>query len=365
MMSATKNPLDNLSLQRFSGVPSAILMGPDEKMTPRSNPSTERQPTSTTFHPSSVSEVTMGEGSLLSTSSKSKEKVMQVTVPCHLVPSNRKKITNEHSRDMWDYANHFSKDLPKVNPKQEHINKYCDILKEVHDFTHNTVNDCLLKHLQSLARKHGYTSDEGRGQTVTQITQIHNAVLKSSSEFSNEYLQRVLEFIKLPLKHKKQGAWLSEAVDIVKSQYDIQFPFNGKKNFVENVGDECFKDGHQLRLRRGMVTATGTVWYDRKPKQDHLGTLFGNAVTSQAYMEVWVGDVGPIRGYLVKKVGQEDSALSLRQLQPTVLGAKSEEVRRCVSFCTFASSSHAIRRVLHLSLSRQSEAVTQQRECQQ
>ena len=118
---------------------------------------------------------------------------------------------------MWDYANHFSKDLPKVNPKQEHINKYCDILKAVHDFTHNTVNDCLLKHLQSLARKHGYTSDEGRGQTVTQITQIHNAVLKSSSEFSNEYLQRVLEFIKLPLKHKKEGAWLSEAVNKVKS----------------------------------------------------------------------------------------------------------------------------------------------------
>ena len=129
---------------------------------------------------------------------------------------------------------------------------------------------------------------------------------------------------------------------------------------MENVGDECFKDGHQLRLRRGMVTATGTVWYDRKPKQDHLGTLFGNAVTSQAYMEVWVGNVGPIRGYLVKKVGQKDSALSLRQLQPTVLGAKSEEVRRCVSVCTFASSSHAIRRVLHLSLTQQLVALTQQ-----
>ena len=61
------------------------------------------------------------------------------------------------------------------------------------------------------------------------------------------------------------------------------------------------------------------------PKQDKLSTLFGNAVTSQAYMEVWVGNVGPIRGYLVRKVGQKESALSLRQLQSTVLGAKSEE----------------------------------------
>ena len=74
-----------------------------------------------------------------------------------------------------------------------------------------------------------------------------------------------------------------------------------------------------------MLKATGTVWYDRMPKQDKLSTLFGNAVTSQAYMEVWVGDVGPIHGYLVRKVGQKQSALSPCQLQRTILEAKTEE----------------------------------------
>ena len=104
-------------------------------------------------------------------------------------------------------------------------------------------------------------------------------------------------------------------VNKVKNQYDIQFLFNGEKNFVENIGDASFKDKHQLQLRRGMVRETGTVWYNRVPKQDKFITLFGNAVTTQTSMEVWVGDVGPICGYLVRKVGQKQSALSTCQLQ--------------------------------------------------
>ena len=50
-------------------------------------------------------------------------------------------------------------------------------------------------------------------------------------------------------------------------------------------------------------------------------------------MELWVGNVGPIRGYLVRKVGQKESALSLRQLQSTVLGAKSRHWFRVERIC--------------------------------
>ena len=72
----------------------------------------------------------------------------------------------------------------------------------------------------------------------------------------------------------------------VQDHYDIQFPLNGAKNFVENIGDASFKDKHQLQLRHGMAREAGTVWYDRVPKRDKLITLFGNAVTTQTSMEV-------------------------------------------------------------------------------
>ena len=59
-----------------------------------------------------------------------------------------------------------------------------------------------------------------------------------------------------------------------------------------------------------MARETGTVWYNRKPKQENLKTLFGNVATTQKHMELWLGDIGPIRGYLVRKVGQKQSALA-------------------------------------------------------
>ena len=95
---------------------------------------------------------------------------------------------------------------------------------------------------------------------------IHNAVLKNNVKVcSNEYLKRVLLFLKVP--YKLDFGWVKSVQQRVEDQYDITFPVCGDSNFVEEIAAEIFNDTSNQRLRQGMEREVGSVWYARLPKR--------------------------------------------------------------------------------------------------
>lgn len=217
-------------------------------------------------------------------------------VPQDLLPVRVSNIDICFAQSKWPYANHFSKDLPKNNPSHSQLFEYCEVLRTMHRYTCDALESELLDYNQGLARKYGYNPSDN-------IADIHRAVLASSSECSDEYLCRVLEFIKLPQKHTLQ--WLTDATERVKDRYGIEFILNGKgRNFVAEIARALFNDTHNQRLRRGMLKNVGVVWYDRKPQEKNLHTLFGSGCETKQDMKVLVVcKLYRVTGCLVRKVG--------------------------------------------------------------
>ena len=244
----------------------------------------------------------------------------KMVIPFSLIPSTRAKFTTKLAEDHWDFANHFDKNLPKVNPEKKHLQTFADILLSVLDNTYNKIHDRLLEHLQQLTRKYGISANNFQYHSSKNIESIHKAVLSSTHQFSDQYLKMVLEFLKLPQKHEVE--WLRLATEDVKNQYDIQFAW-GKTNFVQAFAQKTFNDLHNQRLRRGMANL-GVVWYDRLPSERKRKTIFGNATTEMIKKEVWFGSM-VISGHLVRRVGAKVNPFPLG-LQKELIQSESEEV---------------------------------------
>ena len=223
-----------------------------------------------TMTQTSMRKVMMGQVEMNTQSPKKKS-----TVPGDLIPCKRSNITLAWAQQMWSFANHLDKSLPKKNPGKQDLDAYIDIMLSMSDFTSNRVHDRLLEYLQSLCRVHSVVSTEFKSQSAKSIESIHAAVLSSASEFNEEYLKLVLKFIKLPQHHEVE--WLNNAVNDVMEQYDIQFAW-GQKNFVIKIANQRFNNCFNQRLHRGMERL-GSVWYDRLPSEEKRRTLFGNDST--------------------------------------------------------------------------------------
>ena len=251
---------------------------------------------------------------------------IKAAVPTSFIPDTWKKIDTAWARKMAGYASHFSKDLPKSGLDDKSINIYCDILRDLHAFTCTKLHDRLLEHLLMLSRKHDLRSCENT-QRSKKIEAIHTAVLKSTNEYNQVYLARVLEFMKLPQKYER--AWLDYAINDVTHQYDIVFVLDGKKNFVEQIAHKIFNDCHNQRLRRGMMRQVGRVWYDRIPKQKTLKTVFGDvSVDVSDKMEVWVAGDKVLHGHIVTRLGQKAptaTVLSVSQLEDVIEKSETED----------------------------------------
>ena len=349
--------MPNTGFQFFRGVQDKMLLGSDanfaqpergntvelNQMTPQvrasSNDSSHNitpdetlpaliKATPVTLNSNTMNKTLMGHtpsNSRMKHSFERHERRGNLLIPEDFIPNNRSRIDKKHARKMWKYANHFSKDLPKSDPSEKQLSAFQDTLLGIYDYTLNRCHDHLLKHLQSLARQYGHTSNDDECQGVKGIETIHFAVLRSTSAFTQEYLETVIEFIKLPQKELKGKAWLDDTINDIINRYDIQFPFNGSKNFVDQVGQKNFNNCHNLRLRRGMVAATGCAWYDRKPSDKKLKTLFKDAETKSEEKIVWIGSIGPIKGHLVKRVGKKEQAFSPRKLDQAIRDAKTEK----------------------------------------
>ena len=107
--------------------------------------------------------------------------------------------------------------LPKTNPSTEDVEVFWDILLSIHDETYNLLNDHLLEHLRGLCHKYQLHTGCSKLMHARNIAAIHNAILASSTTFSDEYLKSVLEVIKHPLYHVTY--WIDDVVHELEKRY--------------------------------------------------------------------------------------------------------------------------------------------------
>ena len=91
------------------------------------------------------------------------------------------------------------------------------------------------------------------------IAAIHNAILASSTTFSDEYLKSVLEVINHPLYHVTY--WIDDVVHELEKRYEIWFS-SIVENFVRKLAHHTFNSTFHVRFKRGMSRHVGVVWYD-------------------------------------------------------------------------------------------------------
>ena len=250
-----------------------------------------------------------------------------VTVRRALVPIKKDDINREWANQNWGVASHFiSVDLPKNNPEEKHVTAFIQVMKGLHGYVCDRLDENLLKHLQALFEKHkmGCISCD----PPKTIKSIHVAVLGSAKVFSEDYLHRVLEFLKLPLKQER--SWLDQATLDVKRKYAIEFdPAGEEKNFIEAIANYRYNDQHNQRLRRGMVHHTGVTFYDRVPRKKGLDTLFGqNIEVSATNLGDFMVAGFVIRGHLAMRVGNKSPTgceqVSVDTLKQALAESKTE-----------------------------------------
>ena len=136
-----------------------------------------------------------------------------------LVPGKVSLLDIDWSKRQWKYARCFDKILPRENPSEaEAVHFY--ILVKVYEFTSNTLSDCLLDHYKQLCLKCNLKYD--RSISGDMITQIQDAVIKSSAVHSDEYLKICLLFMKYPFVYDFD--WFRKAVRLVEEEYCIKVP---------------------------------------------------------------------------------------------------------------------------------------------
>ena len=248
-------------------------------------------------------------------------------IPSDLVPAHRNKIVRAVAEKHWGHANHMNKELPKDQPTDEELEKYCTILKKIHLDTIKILNKRLLEHLLGLSTELELPvcpEKKDKERKALTIDRVHREVLNSSKVFNQEYLSRVLQCLKMPQKQERR--WLQLATNDVTEQFQVRFMYDGhKKNFVEKIADKLFNDTHNQRLRRGMLP-TGTVWYDRLPRPGSLKSLFGkHALTKHQQMQVMVNGNCPLHGYLVTRTGLAEQPHNVLRLEGVMTESTTEE----------------------------------------
>ena len=248
-------------------------------------------------------------------------------IPSDLVPAHRNKIVRAVAEKHWGHANHMNKELPKDQPTDEELEKYCTILKKIHLDTIKILNKRLLEHLLGLSTELELPvcpEKKDKERKALTIDKVHREVLNSSKVFNQEYLSRVLQCLKMPQKQERR--WLQLATNDVTEQFQVRFMYDGhKKNFVEKIADKLFNDTHNQRLRRGMLP-TGTVWYDRLPRPGSLKSLFGkHALTKHQQMQVMVNGNCPLHGYLVTRTGLAEQPHNVLRLEGVMTESTTEE----------------------------------------
>ena len=211
-----------------------------------------------------------------------------------LIPGKLSLLDTQWAKSKWKFARCFDKMLPRENPSEAEAVSFYTILLKVYEFTSNTITDCLLDYYKKLCLK--YNLSYTRANCGDMITQIQDAVMKSSAVYSDDYLRRCLLFMKYPFTHDFN--WCRKAIRMVEEEYSIKVPiYPQNQNFVYSILVDTCVAVMNNKLKRVMLRQVGKVWYDKK--QYKTKTVFGeNAVLHWERKEVLLeGHI--FRGYLV------------------------------------------------------------------
>lgn len=220
-----------------------------------------------------------------------------------LIPGKITLLSTDWAKRKWKYARCFDKMLPKENPSEIDSVSFFTILLKVHEFTSNTISDCLLEYYKKLCLR--FNLSYNRAKTGDMISQIQDAVVKSSTEYSDEYLQMCLLFMKYPFVYDFD--WFRKAVRIVEEEYSIKIPiYPQNQNFVYSVLVDTRLAVMNNRFRRVMLRQVGKVWYDKK--QSKTKTVFGESADlywekKEVFVERHI-----FRGYLASIKGISDNS---------------------------------------------------------
>ena len=142
----------------------------------------------------------------------------------------------------------------------------------MYEFTSNTISDCLLEYYRKLCLRFKMSYNSAKAGDM--ISQIQEAVLKSSTEYSDEYLRMCLLFMKYPFVYDFD--WFCKAVRIIEEEYSIKIPiYPQNQNFVYSILVDTRLAVMNNRFKRVMLRQVGKVWYDKK--QSKTKTVFGES----------------------------------------------------------------------------------------
>ena len=154
-----------------------------------------------------------------------------------LIPVKTNSITLEYAKEKWEYATDFNRLLPKTNPSTDDVEVFCDTLLSIHGEMYNLLNDHLLEHLRGLCHKYHLQTGCSKLMHARNIAANHNAILASSTTFSDEYLKSVLKVIEHPLNDVTY--WIDDIVHELEKRYEIWFP-SIVENFVRKLTHHTF-----------------------------------------------------------------------------------------------------------------------------
>ena len=185
------------------------------------------------------------------------------------LPTDKGGIDDAHALRLYRaHAHHFSKEFPILTDKDAQPNpavlgKWKNLLKDIWDFTRNSVTESFLEYMQQLARTYNFLDrNHMPGKSVKDIQCL---VLQSDDgECTKAYLERVLRFLKIPMC--QDLSWVRKAQDKVSKRYGISFPHRKDPSFVQSIALKLYTGVNQ-RLKRKMEQAVGAVWFERLPKK--------------------------------------------------------------------------------------------------
>ena len=167
-----------------------------------------------------------------------------------LIPGKLSTLDTQWAKSKWKFARCFDKMLPRENPSEAEAVSFYTILLKVYEFTSNTINDCLLDYYKKICLRCNLSYN--RANCGDMITQIQDAVLKSSTVYLDDYLQMCLLFMKYPFTHNFN--WCRKAIWMVEEEYSIKiliYPQN--QNFVYSILVNTCLAVMNNRLKRVML----------------------------------------------------------------------------------------------------------------
>ena len=148
---------------------------------------------------------------------------------------DRNKIAKKVVVQHWGHAYHLNKIFSKEHLNKKELETHCFHLTKlhVHDVTIQRLRERLLEHLLNLEIEKKLAlpvnPEKKDKEEALNVDRVLTMVLNSSNVYSQEYLSKVLAFIKVP--QNQERGWLQFDTNDVTERFQVKFMHDGQKSF--------------------------------------------------------------------------------------------------------------------------------------